>query len=45
APWLLPLVAAFGALLLFLTLHVARGIGRVHGLLAKHLLVKVEARA
>src|SRR5690554_2346327 len=45
APWLLPLVAAIGALLLFVTLHVARGIGRVHGLLAKHLLVKGEARA
>ena len=45
APWLLPLLAVFGALLLFLTLHVARGIGRVHGLLAKHLLVKGEARA
>ena len=45
APWLLPLFAAFGALLLFATLHVARGIGRAHGLLAKHLLVKGEARA
>ncbi|MGY0611202.1 sensor domain-containing protein [Luteimonas sp. A501] len=40
APWLLPLLALSGVLLLFVTLHVARGIGRVHGLLAKHLLVK-----
>jgi hypothetical protein len=29
-----------GVLLLFVTLHVARGIGRLHGQLAKHLLVK-----
>ncbi|GAA5011446.1 hypothetical protein FNZ56_00535 [Pseudoluteimonas lycopersici] len=29
-----------GVLLLFATLHLARGIGRLHGLLAKHLLVK-----
>ena len=43
APWLLPLVAAFGALLLFLTLHVARGIGSLHGQFAKHLLVKSSA--
>ncbi|MHB1059236.1 MAG: sensor domain-containing protein [Rhodanobacter sp.] len=28
-----------GALLLFVTLHLARGIGYLHGLLAKHLLV------
>jgi hypothetical protein len=27
-------------LLLFATLHLARGIGRLHGLFAKHLLVK-----
>jgi hypothetical protein len=25
---------------LFLTLHLARGVGRVHGALAKNLLVK-----
>lgn len=29
-----------GVLLLFATLHLARGIGRLHGLFAKHLLVK-----
>ena len=26
--------------LLFATLHLARGIGKLHGLLAKHLLVR-----
>ena len=39
APWLLPLVSIAGVLLLFATLHLARGIGKLHGLLAKHLLV------
>jgi hypothetical protein len=29
----------FGVLLMFGTLHLARGIGYLHGLLAKHLLV------
>ncbi len=36
---LLPMLLA-GVLLLFATLHLARAIGRGHGLLAKHLLVK-----
>lgn len=40
APWLLALVCLAGVALLFATLHLARGIGRLHGLLAKHLLVK-----
>ena len=40
APWLLPLLSVTGVLLLFVTLHLARGIGRLHGLFAKHLLVK-----
>jgi uncharacterized membrane protein len=40
APWMLPLLSVVGVALLFVTLHVARGIGHVHGLLAKHLLVK-----
>ncbi|HRN60915.1 MAG TPA: sensor domain-containing protein [Luteimonas sp.] len=40
APWLLPLLSVLGAVLLFVTLHIARGVGRMHGLLAKHLLVK-----
>ena len=45
APWLLPLAAVAGIVLLFLTLHLARGIGRLHGQLAKHLLVKSSAGA
>src|SRR5690606_15147184 len=40
APWLLPLLTVAGVLLLFATLHLARGIGRLHGLFAKNLLVK-----
>ncbi|MBB1472540.1 sensor domain-containing protein [Luteimonas sp. MC1782] len=40
APWLLPVVSLVGVLLLFATLHMARGIGRLHGRFAKHLLVK-----
>ena len=43
APWLLPLICVAGVLLLFATLHLARGIGKLHGLLAKHLLVKPSA--
>ena len=38
--WQLPIVFLSGVILLFATLHLARGIGRMHGLLAKHLLVK-----
>lgn len=40
APWLLPLAAVAGVLVLFVTLHLARGIGTLHGQFAKHLLVK-----
>jgi uncharacterized membrane protein len=40
APWLLPLFAAIGIALLFGTLHLARAVGRFHGWLAKHLLVR-----
>jgi uncharacterized membrane protein len=40
APWALPLLSVIGIVLLFATMHVARGIGRLHGLMAKHLLVK-----
>lgn len=36
----LPLLFALGFLLLFATLHIARGIGYLHGQLAKHLLVQ-----
>ena len=39
-PWQWPLLFVVGVVLLFATLHLARGIGRMHGLLAKHLLVK-----
>lgn len=38
--WSLPLLFVLGIVLLFATLHIARGIGRLHGLFAKHLLVK-----
>jgi hypothetical protein len=38
--WELPLVFLAGVALLFATLHLARGIGHLHGLFAKHLLVK-----
>lgn len=37
--WMMPLVFLCGVLLLFVTLHLARGIGHVHAQLAKHLLV------
>ena len=40
APWLLPLLFVCGVLLLFATLHLARLVGRFHGWLAKHLLVR-----
>ena len=40
-PFLAPLVMLAGFLVLTLTMHLARAIGRWHGLLAKHLLVKV----
>ena len=39
-PWLTPLLALLGVVLLFATLHLARFIGKWHGHLAKHLLVK-----
>jgi len=39
----LPLLFVLGFLLLFVTLHIARGIGYLHGQLAKHLLVKSSA--
>lgn len=38
--WLLPLLVLAGVLLLFVTLHLARLVGRFHGWLAKHLLVR-----
>lgn len=41
-PWLAIPMALFGALLLFATLHLVRAIGHVHGLFAKHLLVRMD---
>lgn len=38
--WMLPLMFVIGFVLLFATLHLARGVGKLHGQLAKHLLVK-----
>ena len=41
--WLAPfawILIPIGVLLLFVTLHLARGIGRLHGLLAKQMLVR-----
>ena len=38
--WLAPLLFPVGVLLLFGFMHVARGIGRLHGQLAKNLLVR-----
>jgi len=39
--WELPIAFACGVVLLFATLHLLRGIGKVHGAIAKQLLVKV----
>ncbi|WP_411850424.1 sensor domain-containing protein [Stenotrophomonas sp. LGBM10] len=39
--WATPLLAVTGILLLFVTMHLARGIGHLHGQLAKHLLVRL----
>lgn len=41
SPWMSPLVFVAGVLLAFITLHVVRGVGFLHGQLAKHLLVKL----
>ncbi|RYZ73707.1 MAG: hypothetical protein EOP91_04525 [Lysobacteraceae bacterium] len=38
--WQLPLLLVAGFLLFFVVLHLAKGIGKLHGLLAKHLLVR-----
>lgn len=40
SPLLMPVLIALGVLGFFLTLHLARFVGRAHGALAKHLLVK-----
>ncbi len=39
-PWLIPIVILAGFVVLLLTMHVARWAGRLHGLIAKNLLVK-----
>ncbi|KAF1055625.1 MAG: hypothetical protein GAK43_00420 [Stenotrophomonas maltophilia] len=36
-----PVLAVLGVLLLFVTLHIARGVGRLHGAIAKSLLVRL----
>ncbi len=41
--WAAPLTIAVGLVLLVLTMHAARGIGRLHAQLAKHLLVRAAA--
>lgn len=40
APWLSIPMALAGVLMLFATLHLVRLLGHVHGLFAKHLLVR-----
>ncbi len=40
-PWVIIPMFIVGALGIFVTLHVARGIGKLHGMMAKHLLVKI----
>ena len=39
--WTAPLVLALGVLLFFATLHVARGLGRMHAAIAKSMLVRL----
>jgi uncharacterized membrane protein len=39
-PWLWPLTIVGGVVLLFATMHLVRLFGQMHGLLAKHMLVK-----
>ena len=38
--FMIPLLCVLGILMLFGTLHLARGVGKFHGWLAKHLLVR-----
>jgi len=39
--WAMPMLAILGVLLLFVTLHLARGVGYLHRQMAKHLLVRL----
>jgi hypothetical protein len=43
SPWAMPLLVLAGVLLLTLLMHLARGIGRLHALYAKALLVAPTA--
>jgi uncharacterized membrane protein len=43
SPWALPLLVLAGVLLLTLLMHVARGVGRLHAMYAKALLVAPAA--
>jgi hypothetical protein len=45
APLFAPFVIAFGVLLLTAVMHLVRGIGRMHGTFAKHLLVAPRGSA
>ena len=45
SPALAPLLFVIGVLLLTAVMHLVRGIGRVHGTLAKHLLVAPRGAA
>jgi len=40
--WTYPLISAAGILMIFLTLHLARFIGKIHGRLAKSMLVRKQ---
>jgi uncharacterized membrane protein len=44
-PALLPLVSILGILLLTVTMHIARGLGYLHGQLARTLLVQARAQS
>jgi len=44
-PALLPLISILGIVLLTVTLHLSRGIGYLHGQLAKFLLVRAPRTA
>ena len=43
SPWAAPLLMLLGVLLLTLLMHLARGVGRLHALFAKTLLVAPNA--
>jgi hypothetical protein len=45
SPWALPFMVLVGVLLLTLLMHLARGVGRLHAMYAKALLVAPAAKA